>query len=330
VNAGVAVADILRAHALRYDGPLSVGSGAAVHRVVDEEGRPWVLKCYGAKPGVQQRELDFYESASRQRYEHLLVPRLLQAGEGYAITAFVEREAHTLDSIVERTWTAADVDLWVRALLEFQETPMRRRHFPISKQVLGLAYPIFRMGALLRRLGPRMGAAARDRARGMMTSYAALRPRIRSVLVHYDLQTSNYTFAVGTRRMSILDFEFSYYKGDPLFDLAYYCTIPVVELGDWDFQRRLIARYVTLARARAGYLVGWERRLRLILLVCALTRYVHFIGDAARQEAYWRSAELVLSDEAYRAFVDDVRALVDEGPAGGEPAPLRERNEMAA
>src|SRR5690606_34988669 len=100
VNAGVAVADILRAHALRYDGPLSVGSGAAVHRVVDEEGRPWVLKCYGAKPGVQQRELDFYESASRQRYEHLLVPRLLQAGEGYAITAFVEREAHTLDSIV--------------------------------------------------------------------------------------------------------------------------------------------------------------------------------------------------------------------------------------
>ena len=300
---------ILSAHALDYVGPLAVGSNATVHQITDASGRPQVLKCYGAKPAVQQREQAFYESAARQSYEHLLVPRLLKVGDGYAITEFVEREVLTRRTVVERIWTAADVDLWVRALLEFQATPMPRHHFSIKKQVLGLAYPVVRTGELLGRVGSGLSLADRGSAYAMMARYSALRPFIRNVLVHYDLQTSNYTFAVGTRKMSMLDFEFSYYEGDPLFDVVYYCTIPVMDLADWDVQRRLLARYVALSQSEGIALAGWQHRTRLILLLCLLTRYLHFAGDADRQQPYWKSIERVLSEQRYRSFIEEVRAM---------------------
>lgn len=85
------VEDIMRAHALHYAGPLASGPSTSVHRVV-EAARPWVLKCCGSKPGVPQRELDFDQGALQRYYQHLLVPRLIHAEDGYMITEFMERK----------------------------------------------------------------------------------------------------------------------------------------------------------------------------------------------------------------------------------------------
>jgi hypothetical protein len=276
---------------LRERAVLQEAAGKRVSVVEGDRGERLVLKRYPGPTRAARLERAFLRAAASRPLDSLEVPRVVADGDDFLLTGFVEREHQTRDTILERAWTAGDVRLWVRGLLEFQALPLPARLFSFRQRVLGWLYPVFRAAALWRDL-PRRGVAA-----GLVARYVFARPFFRNVATHYDLQTHNYAFRIGARKMSLLDFEFSYCRGDPLFDLLYFVTIPVARLEEWTIQRDLVREFLAQWK---GSRAGLRTRVRLILLVCNAGRRraldaeeyrdnVALLSDQARFRRWWQS-----------------------------------------
>lgn len=261
---------------------LQEAAGKRVLLVEEPDGKQSVLKRPCAR-----LEREFLRAVAGRAFRSLDFPRLLDEGDDFVRVAFLDREHHTRDSILERRWTPEDVRLWVDGLLEFQRIRLPARPFGAKRRVLGWMYPVFRALQMRAPLGPTL-------------SYALARPFFRNRTCHYDLQTYNYAFRVGARKMSLLDFEFSYYSGDPLFDLLYFCSIPTVRLEDWTFQKELVREFLRRSPQRCA-----AARTRLILLVCQAARARFLPGKRA---AYTPNLALLRDRARFRAWFDALRA----------------------
>lgn len=107
---------------------------------------------------------------------------------------------------------------------------------------------------------------------------------------------------LGKRRMSMLDFGFSYYLGDPYFDILYYITIPPARFGDWTFQRRLLAAFLSEVENERQVNSGRFERIRLILLCCNIARYSFFKDHQERQRIYADNIRDLLDANDFEAF----------------------------
>jgi hypothetical protein len=272
---------------LRLVEVLSESSRGHVWLLSDAEGRKLVVKRYHAGLQRFEKERDFLLCGRRRPLAALYLPEVIDSGPDYLLLEFVPREHLTRETVSARNWTEDDIKLWVEALLEFQELRPRRRAFSVKEQLAGLVYPVARTSEQLLRYGGRLTFRQRLVIVKMLAAYVVQRFLFRNVCTHYDLQTSNYTFMVGKRRMSMLDCEFSYFLGDPYFDILYYVTIPPVRWREWTFERQLLKTFFSLLNGRSWVNKGRENRVRLILLSCNIMRYLHFDDDPPKQRVYW-------------------------------------------
>lgn len=283
---------------LKREYVLQETDSALVEKVRTPAGDVLVLKRY-ASPGpsfvIETAVLKLLNKCS---FEALAVPRIVDIGERYLLMSFVAREVHTRDSILERDWQPGEVDVLCRAIQEFQSISLPSECFTFRQRWMGWAYPVCRAALTF---GPlwRMGVLKPGQIRASMIlalQYLMIRPLFRNVTTHYDLTTLNCAFTPD-KRVSILDFEFSYFKGDPLFDVLYFVTIPPQAIQDWNFQRDTVARY--LKDANGPCLAA---RCRFILLLCCLVRVAHFREQERERNEYLRSLEVLCSGKQFQSW----------------------------
>ena len=114
-----------------------------------------------------------------------------------------------------------------------------------------------------------------------------------------DLTTYNYAFSPGGK-MSILDFELAYYLGDPLFDAAYFVTIPPVRITDWSFQGEILRRLLD----KYGNTCSQRQRLRLILILCCVVRYQYFKNEPVYREIYLQNIKTLIVRRTFNKILD--------------------------
>ncbi len=305
--------DVYARHNLRPVRLLQETDTHRVELVQDAEGQRQVLKTYRVPSRFLEIEQAFLRTCGDLSFEFLRIPKLIAAGHDYLVMSFVDRTHHTRDTIALHDWTDDDVALFGSGLCEFQQLTIERRLFTIKQRVMGFLYPVIRL-ALTFRAGLRARALRLSdlpRLACLALCYLVSRLTFRNVLTHYDLTTLNYAFAPG-QRMSMLDFEFAYSSGDPMFDAIYYVTIPPVAVSAWTFQRSIVARCVD--QAGSGFL-AWNRA-HLILIVCLLSRCLHF-ADCPREQAVVRGN--VRTFLSWRSFAEYKTQI--EGLRFGEATP---------
>jgi hypothetical protein len=283
---------------------------SVVSLVSDERGQKFALKAYLRDEAARLvKERDFLLKADREALHALHLPKVHEAGQDYLLLEFIGREALDRETVLQRGWSDEEVQLWVRALLEFQSLKPERRLFTLRERLLGWAYPVVRTIVQWRDYDAGLRIGEKIRIAAMLVAYLALRPFFRNVCTHYDLQTTNYTFAKDRRQMSMVDCGFSYYMGDPYFDVIYYATIPVTRITEWTIQPRLLARFLRESAGRPRTNHGKYMRIRLILLSCNLGRYLHFRGDSEKQHVYADNVRSLLDRDGFAAIRNQLREM---------------------
>lgn len=265
---------------------------------VSRDGQSYALKQYTERNQSFCIESEFLASLIASEFRSLVLPEIVDCGNRHLLMTFVHRETQTRETICDRAWTADDIESVCEAIEEFQSISLSRRLFSVKQIVLGFNYPVVRAAlvfapALRCRLLSMIGCV---KAMLMMIRYTMLRPFLRNRTVHYDLTTLNCAFTPDGR-LSILDFEFPYYKGDSVFDVIYFITIPPRSIEQWTFQNSVLKRFVGRNPGFAS-----EFRCRFILLVCCLSRAVHFQNSDLEQQAYIDSIDLLLDRRRFRSW----------------------------
>lgn len=289
---------VLARRALRPREVLQETAGRRVLLAEAPGGERYVVKQTDpARPGAKV-ERAFLRGVCDRTFTHLRLPRLVEEGEDYLVMEFVAREAHTGATILEREWSDDDVALWVGGLREFQAIELPAAPFTRRQKLAGSLYPVVRALDLWRRFGKRLPGGAARVLPGLLARNVAARASVRLVATHYDFHTYNYAFCTAEARMSLLDFEFSYYLGDPLWDLLYFLTQPETALDAWTFQRPLFRRFLASGRGEPAL----AARARLILLDQCLGRVVNVPEDAPRYATYFANAERLCDDRWFRRW----------------------------
>jgi hypothetical protein len=298
--------EIAEKHSLTLSAVLKDANSTSVYLATGAGGKKCVLKVYRATSkngGNAAVERNFLAWINREKLEFLHVPRLLDYGDNYMLMEYVEREHWTRDTILERKWPDVDVKLWVKGLVEFQNMRIPKSWFSLKQRIMGFMYPAILAAILLPKCSRVIGMRDRFRLIGLAVRYGLARFHFRNKVTHYDLQTYNYSFCTDREKASLLDFELSYYMGDPLYDVLYYTSIPVQKIPSWTFQTRLINTYLAESRERGKHL---RCRMRLILLVCNLNRYLYFRDESDKKSVYLDNIRMLLSDGAFNTWFSEI------------------------
>ena len=298
--------EIIDKYSLSIEEILNRTNSKIVYLLVDKNGKRYVLKIYKRNSAKLKIERQFLSRVNHIRYQFIRFPQLVDFGDNYILIDYVEREHFTRDTIVDREWSADDVKLWVSGLIEFQRIEIPSNDFSFKQRVIGIIYPVCRIPILLPKCRKSIDLKAFGVIFKMALCYSLSRPFFRNVLTHYDLQTYNYTFMKKERKMSILDFEFPYYRGDPLFDILYYVSIPIKTLEDWTFQAAILKEYIKQVIGSAWRSRSLLSRIRLILLVSNLSRYLSFINDTNKKNIYSENIKLLVNGESFNRWVSSI------------------------
>lgn len=301
---------------LESQGVLQQTKYATIERMRSLSGANYVLKRYA--PGSKSLALEaaVLQAIQNQSFRHLVVPRLivLDNEKNNLLMTYVPREHHDRSSILNRSWSQTELQVLTSALAEFQSLDLPRKLFSRKQFLMGLAYPSVKAILALR---PSLKRRLLRPTHAIVLmwwalAYLVIRPFFRNVTTHYDLTTLNCAMTPECR-VSILDFEFSYYRGDPLFDIAYFTTIPPEAIHRWRFQRTLLGKFLVRHSSPAK-----RFRLRLILTVCCLVRALHFDDQSKEQNQYVESLGFLFSSADYRRWydhlIDDAKQHIDLVP----------------
>lgn len=294
--------EVLEKHSLKLCSVLQETNRTSVCLVTDNEGTKQVLKVnhnWSTGRRYTNVERQFLTHVDHHGLTYLNVPRVFGYGDNYVLMEYVEREHLTRDTIKERLWSNDDIQVWVRGLLEFQDLQISREWFSPRRRVMGFLFPVIRLFLLLPKAFHVIGRRALHKVVWLAFTYSLARFHFRNKTTHYDLQTYNYSFQKDKRKASLVDFELSYYMGDPLYDVLHYVSIPVQKITLWTFQSRLVGAYLAESRESCRYA---SCRARLILLVCNINRYLRFKDDAAKQDIYRDNIRMLLSAEAFNSW----------------------------
>ncbi len=272
-----------------------------VEAIGGDDGERIVRKTYRRATRSFRIESEFLRVAGERRFQFLSLPTLLDAGDRWLTMTFVQREHQTRDSILRRDWTDANVVAFFGAVRELQQIPLPQSCFSVKQKVMGVNYPVSKLCLLHRRClnAGILGMNDSGWLARMLLQYTSARLMTRNCTVHYDLTTLNCAFTP-SGKLSILDFEFPYFGGDPLFDVCYFVTIPPVSITHWTFQAELIGQFIQHDLRFA------KCRVRLILTVCCLVRALFFDASSQERQQYLRSLETLRDIGTFTHFFDQL------------------------
>lgn len=278
---------------------------AIVLLVRDSRGKLLVFKYYKFVRPTAQVEKKFLEFSQNLPFESLRLPQLLKAGDNFIILEFVPRHNWTRETILQYRWTNLDIKCWVAGLIEFQNIPFSCDFYNVKRRILGIYFPILHLFRLWRKCYVSIPLYSWPiilywAARNLVDAALANR-----VLTHYDLQTHNCALTRDKQKLSILDFELPYYKGDQFYDIIYYLSIPVCYLEKWNFQLKLWNEYVQRVIGNRNFTQGERIRIKFLFFVFSLSRFLYFENDGKAREIYRENMKFILSGcEFSRMFLD--------------------------
>lgn len=299
----VNVKEITDKFSLRIEKILHSTGSKIIYFLVDKNGKRFVLKIHKNNNTNLKVEQMFLSRVKHFKYRYIQFPHLIEYGNSYILIDYIEREHFTRDTILEREWSIDDIRLWVSGLIEFQNIEIASKHFSVKQRLMGIIYPVCRIFILLPKCRKLIDLKALAVIFKITLNYFISRFFLKNTLTHYDLQTYNYTFMKNERKMSMLDFELSYYRGDPLFDVLYYISIPIKTFEDWTFQTALLKEYIRQVYGGTRCSRSLLYRIRLILLVSNLSRYLSFINDTNKKNIYSENIKLLVNGESFNRWV---------------------------
>jgi len=292
--------DIIRQHNMTSVQTLQESAYKRVELLKDSTGQKAVLKyCKQACPTLKL-ETQVLQIVSAQSYEYLEFPKYIDSATDFIMMSFIERENHSRETILQRPWAKADIDTLHNGLEEFKTLDIPKSAYSIKQRVMGSCYPSIKalliMPALLqRRL---LNFIQILKLLGLALRYALIRPGIRQVTTHYDMTTLNCAFAAN-KKLSILDLELGYALGDPYFDMCYFLTIPPQAIDEWEFQKSVLKKALSLKPSSTE-----QFRFRFLFLLCVLVRLRHFPDGTWEQDNYRRSSELLLHPRKFKQWFE--------------------------
>jgi hypothetical protein len=260
-------------------------NGAKAILKITKSDRAKRTKCF---------EADFLSSTDSVPFSYLQIPKLIAHGADFILMSFVSRESHSRESILDRVWATEDYRVFVNGLREFQEIPISRGLYSHREVIQGTVFPIVAglriIPAVFRTFGTKGGIKVFFK----ILSYAILRPRLRYVTAHYDLQTYNCAFSTERNALSIIDFQIPLPCGDSLQDICYFVSIPPAKLEAWTFQRTLLQEFLQSQLNQAGI----RRRIVLLVLLAQFQRWKYFrtLSRIDYERVYRQNIECLLSD----------------------------------
>lgn len=297
---------ILEQRALRLLEVLSEKKLRGVYKVTGQDPAvPLILKVNKLFPAKLGRESAFLRLASLREFRHLKLPRILDHGPGWMLMEHVRLVPYTRDSVLEKDWSAEQIERWVGALYEFQSIPQSSAGFRVREKLKGACYPLLRFFELRKAVRKRVRGARLLQLAWMLFQYLCYRPFLRQVTTHYDLNTFNFTNEAGSDRMLMIDFEAGAFRGDRYYDILYYLTLPTVSLDQWTFQRRLLREWVRRAESDRRFLPA---RLRLQLILLCIQRIQRFHDAPDKAEVYVRSLDTLFDRAAYGRWLQGLTA----------------------
>lgn len=295
--------EIIDKYSLRIENTIHSTSSKSIYFLVGENGERFVLKMYKYDRANSEIEQKFLSAVKHRKFEYIRFPNMIAHGNNYILVDYVEREHVTRDTILERQWSPDDVRLWVSGLREFQNIDIPSHYFSVKQRYMGIIYPVCRLLLLLPKCRELINLRAWGVVFKIVLNYSMARFSFKNALTHYDLQMYNYAFMSDKRKMSMLDFELSYYRGDPLFDVLYYISIPIRKFKDWTFQIDLLKEYIKQEYEGTWHSKSLLCRIRLILLVSNLSRYLGFINDSDKKKIYSENIRILLDSKSFSRWV---------------------------
>lgn len=293
---------IIEKHSLGIEKIIRETDAKVLYLLTDKNGSKFILKFYKYNNSDLRTEKRLLSRVKLLKCSYITFPRLIDSGKNFILEDYIERELWTRDTILEKDWTADDIELWVSGLREFQNINLPGRLFSIKQRLMGLIYPVYRIFILTLKCRRLINLRAFGTILKLTFNYTLHRLFLKNALTHYDLQTTNYTFMKNEYKMSMIDFELPYFGGDPLFDVLYYISIPTKTLADWTFQKEIFREYIKQEYENKYDSKSLMNRTRLILLVCNLSRYLSFINDAEKNTIYSENINLLLNGESFNRW----------------------------
>lgn len=284
---------ILQSNGFTFISILQESKSKKVVLAFNKEKKKIVIKSFKETNRFIEREISFLKSFSEHKFSYLVFPKLISREHNFFLTEFVERKYYTRDSIAAMDWTDQNYISFISGLTEFQSIKREKKYFTKAEILKGFFFPAFIIFKNYWRV--RREFSISEKVKILQAAFYYLFASIfnKKVSAHYDLQTTNFTFIEGSEKMSMLDMETGPYNGDEWYDIAYYCSIPVVKLEDWTFQRNLFASFLKILAKKKSQKT-FKSRLRAILIATQLIRYVNFRNDVGKREVYFHNLREVL------------------------------------
>ena len=94
-----------------------------------------VLKI-GKRPGQSGKGFDveskFLKLFGNRSFEYLHIPELFLQGKDYLLILYSDREFWTRDSILEKSWSESEIQVFNNGMLEFQSLKVPKDWFPLE------------------------------------------------------------------------------------------------------------------------------------------------------------------------------------------------------
>ena len=273
--------------------------------VRDSRGKLLVFKYYKFVRPTIQVEKQFLKFSQNIPFESLRLPQLIKTGDNFIILEFVPRHDWTRETILQYRWSDNDIKCWVAGLVEFQNIPFSCDFFNVKRKILGIYYPLVYFFRLWRKCYVSIPLYAWPIILCWAARYLVDAARTNRVFTHYDLQANNCALTRDKQKLSIIDFELPFYKGDQFFDIINYLMNPVCYFGRWSFQLKLWNEYVQQVIGNRNFTQGERIRIRFLFFVRSLQRILYFDGDESAREICRENMKFILSGSEFsRMFLD--------------------------
>jgi hypothetical protein len=293
---------IRQKHSLKTVRILQNSQRKVVYLMENKNLNKYVLKIFKYYDRNIKKEISFLKNVGNLDFRYICFPKLIESDRNYLLLEYHDRKYFTRDTILKKKWLPGDILIWVSGLIEFQNIPTSSKYYLLKERIKGFFYPIYIFYTRLFRFYPIIGIKGLLGAFKLTLYYFYFRLFIKNVNTHYDLQTYNYTFLENEKKMSMLDFEMGAYKGDPLYDVVYYISIPVQGISQWTFQLDLLQKYIKETGMTHRFSRGLFHRLRLIILVCNLCFYLQFLDDNLKKKVYLDNINFILSGSKFKTW----------------------------
>ncbi len=255
-----------------------------------------ILKINLAFPKKLEREYQFLQTAASFNFNSLKTPTVFAYDTSFILMEFLDCVKYNRDTILEKNWTVNEVNKFLLALQEFQSIPQKSDGFSWYEKLKGQQYPLLRGLEMHKQIRSILSSVQLLKLIILLKKYFFTRMFFGNVTTHYDFNTFNFTNQVQSEKMTLIDFEMGAFKGDSLYDLLYYISLPTTDLNQWTFQNSLLKGWIKDKFQDNTFV---KTRVRVLLCIISFQRIRRFDGEPEKAAIYHKNLKLLLNSNSF-------------------------------